>query len=137
MNPAILGVMIPIIAIVMGVGTAIIAILAGHRQRMQRNELRHRERLAAIEKGLEIPPDPVESEPEPRRPRHLLRGLCWLFVGAALTAAMWQLGGEVPYLFGLIPAAVGAGFLLFYFIEGRSEAQRPGEPGAAGPSPGA
>lgn len=137
MSPAILGIMIPIIAIVMGVGTAIIAIVAGHRQRMQRAELRHRERLAAIEKGIEIPPDPVEFEPEGRRPRYLLRGLCWLFVGATLTAALSQLPAEVPYLFGLIPAALGAGYLLFYFLEGRHEAKRPEEPGATGSSPGA
>jgi hypothetical protein len=136
MSPQILGIMVPIIAIVMGVGTAIIAILAGHRQRMQRNELRHRERLAAIEKGLEIPPDPVESEPVGRRPRYLLRGLCCLFFGATLTAAMWQVSSDVPYLFGLIPAAIGAGYLLFYFIEGRHEAKLLQQSGAGGSSQG-
>lgn len=136
MNPAVLGVMIPIIAIILGVATAIVAIVSGHRQRMQRVELRHRERLAAIEKGLEIPADPIETEPEPRRPRYLLRGLCWLFVGVALTAGLYQIEANVPYLFGLVPAALGAGYLLFYFIEGRREAKAEAALNAAQSPPG-
>ena len=50
--------MIPILGIVMGVGIAIIAILTAHREKQKRVELRHRERLAAIEKGIELAPDP-------------------------------------------------------------------------------
>jgi len=125
MDAAVLGVMIPIIFIVLGLATATVAIVAGHRQRMQRVELRHRERLAAIEKGLEIPPDPSEAEPpQLRRPRYLLRGLIWLFVGIGVFAGLWQTGPQgAPYLFGLIPSGVGLAYLLFYFIEGRHEAK--------------
>jgi len=134
MNPAVLGVMIPILAIILGVATAITAIIAGHRQRALRAELRHRERLAAIEKGIEIPNDPVEySMPPMPRPRHLLRGLIWFFVGAVLTVAMWQTAGDVPYLFGLIPAAVGLAYLIYYFVEGRHEPEL--TPGSAPPAP--
>jgi hypothetical protein len=137
MEPAILGVMIPIIAIVLGMTTAIVSIVAGHRQRVQRAELRHRERLAAIEKGLEIPPDPADAEPvSMRRPRYLLRGLIFLFVGLTVTGAMWQLAGDIPYLFGLVPAAVGLGYLVFYFVEGRHEAQAARAAQASPPPPG-
>jgi hypothetical protein len=40
--------MIPILAIALGVTIAIVAINAAHRERTQRADLRHRERLAAI-----------------------------------------------------------------------------------------
>jgi uncharacterized protein DUF6249 len=127
MNPAVLGVMIPIIAIVLGLATGIVSIVAGHRERLQRTELRHRERLTAIEKGLEIPPDPVEADTiSVRRPRHLLRGLVCLCIGLTLTPAMWQLGADMPWLFGLVPAGIGVGYLVFYVIEGRHES-KPGE----------
>jgi hypothetical protein len=123
MDPATLGLLVPIIAIIFGVAVAIVAIVAAHRQRMQRAELRHRERLAAIEKGLELPPDPpdVDANGALRRPRFLLRGLVLLFVGITLTLAMEQLHESVPYLFGMIPAAAGLGYLIYYYIEGRRE----------------
>jgi len=125
MDPAVIGVMIPIIAIIFGVGIGVVWVIAAHRQRMQRADFRHRERLAAIDKGLELPPDPMDADPNAtaRRPRHLLRGLVLLLVGLALTAALGQTGSE-GYLFGLIPAAAGLGYLLYYIIEGRHEAAR-------------
>ncbi len=125
MDVAALGVMIPIVAIVLGLATAMVAIVTAHRQRMQRAELRHRERLAAIEKGIEIPPDPVEVEPvREKQPRTLLVGLVLVFMGIALTLALAQSGTDVPYLYGAIPAAIGLGYLLYYFIEGRHRETR-------------
>jgi peptidoglycan/LPS O-acetylase OafA/YrhL len=127
MNPAIIGVFIPIVAIVCGVSVAIASILAAHRQRMQRADFRHRERLAAIEKGLELPADPAEFDPTTvlRRPRHLLRGLVLLFGGIALTIALAQdRAADYPYLFGLLPVAAGLAYLIYYFIEGKHEAAK-------------
>ena len=127
MDPAIIGVFIPIVAIVGGGAVAIASIAAAHRQRMQRADLRHRERLAAIEKGLELPPDPAERDRAPvvRRPRHLLRGLVLLFGGIALTVALAQdRAAEHSYLFGLLPAAVGLAYLIYYFVEGKHESAR-------------
>jgi len=47
---------------------------------------RHQERMAAIEKGLELPPEPhVEAAQMAPRARYLLRGLIWLGVGLAIT----------------------------------------------------
>ncbi|HXQ63654.1 MAG TPA: DUF6249 domain-containing protein [Steroidobacteraceae bacterium] len=131
MDTDMVAVFIPITAIMFGVACAIVSIVVTHRQRMQRAELRHRERLAAIEKGLELPPDPPDSDASGgrRRPRFLLRGLVLLFVGIALTVAMQQLPGNAPYLFGTIPGAIGLGYLIYYFIEGRRE-PGPGAPAA-------
>jgi hypothetical protein len=50
--------------------------------RYRRRELQHRERLAAIEKGVALPElTDLESGPRP----YLLRGMIWLFSGVALT----------------------------------------------------
>jgi hypothetical protein len=139
MNPQIVGVFIPIVAIVLGVSVAIVSIVTAHRQRMQRADFRHRERLAAIDKGLELPPDPPDFDTNGalRRPRFLLRGLVLVFVGITLTLALLQLPEAVPYLFGMIPTAVGVGYVLYYVIEGRRESslQAKGSPPDASPGP--
>ena len=54
--------------------------------RYKRQELRHRERMTAIEKGALIPEEPPEKPPVPWSPRvYLLRGLIWLFTGLGLS----------------------------------------------------
>lgn len=53
--------------------------------RYRRRELQHRERLAALEKGVALP-DLTEEQPRaPWSPRvYLLRGMLWLFSGLGL-----------------------------------------------------
>lgn len=109
---------IPIIGIILGVTIAIVAIITSHRQKVQRNDMRHKERLAAIEKGLEIPPDPVESE-NGKKTGGLRSGLIGLFVGIVLYFALNEVADSDVALFGLIPAAVGIANLLTYFLEAR------------------
>jgi hypothetical protein len=66
--------------------------------RHQRRLMIHRERLAAIEKGVE----PPALEQELRRGSSnvqrllLLAGLCWISVGLALFMAIHALSGESP-----------------------------------------
>jgi hypothetical protein len=110
--------MIPILGIVLGVGIAVVAIVASHREKQKRVELRHRERLAAIEKGIELPLDP-EPEAEPKRSNALRSGLTGLFVGVVLYFALDEVAGEEVALFGLIPAAVGLASLISFFVERR------------------
>ena len=62
METDIMALMIPIFGIVFGVGVAIVTIVTAHREKVKRAELRHRERLAAIEKGIELPPDPPDLD---------------------------------------------------------------------------
>lgn len=53
--------------------------------RYQRNLLRHQERMAAIEKGITLPP--ASGDQDESAPRvYLLRGMIWLFSGLALIA---------------------------------------------------
>ena len=134
MSPGIVGVFIPIIAIVSGIAVAIVGMIAQHRQRLQRADLRHRERLAAIEKGLELPPDPPDVDPRAGDDARFLRhGLVLVAIGVTVTAAMMQLPDkDIPWLFGFIPAAIGIAYLLYFVIRLRlaASATRP----APGPS---
>jgi hypothetical protein len=115
--------LIPMLAIVLGVGIAIVAILTSHREKLKRAELRHRERITAIEKGMEVPPD---AEPEPRKGSSLKSGLISLFIGVVLYFALLDLVGSDVALFGLLPAAIGIGSLIAYFVEERRARTPPG-----------
>ena len=118
MTPDVLGVMIPLSAIILGISAGIVGILTKHRQQLQRADLRHRERLTAMDKGVELPPeleDPVD------RPRYLLKGLVWSFVGIAAYFALSALAGSEESLLAGIPFAVGLAYLIYYFVQGRHE----------------
>src|ERR1700745_2440484 len=112
--------LIPILSVTVSLGALIVWIVVWHRRRMREIDCRHKERMAAIEKGLELTP---ESLPQPEAiaspSRYLLRGLIWLGVGLALTfgGRDWlqaPMGGS-----GWIAVAVGAAYLIFYFVQGR------------------
>ena len=139
-------------------GTVIWALNLRYRLR----ELQHRERIAAIEKGVSVPALAEFSEMSSTTRSYLLRGMIWLFSGVALvvcllgisltTRTTTSLGDRVyqaKYLkeigatpeqiqaalndttavygvppgvamLGVIPAAVGLAYLIFY----RSETNR-------------
>ncbi len=118
MATELLALFIPIIGIFLGVTIAIVSIITAHRQKLQRNDMRHKERLASIEKGLELPLDPVEPE-NGKKSGGLRSGFIGLFVGIVLYFALREVAGTDVALFGLIPAAVGLANLLFYFLEAR------------------
>lgn len=62
---------------------AVIVVLPSLFMRFKRQQLRHLERMAALEKGAQLPLEPLESNP-PFSPRiYLLRGLIWSFSGIA------------------------------------------------------
>lgn len=115
--------LIPILGIVLGIAVAITAIVASHREKLKQVELRHRERLAAIEKGIELPPDAF-AEGEPKKPLSLRNGLSGLFIGIVLYLGLSELVGSEVALFGLIPAAYGIATLISHFVESRSSARR-------------
>jgi len=110
--------MIPILGIVLGVAIAIISIVSSHREKLKRTELRHRERLAAIEKGIELPLDP-EPDVDARKGSTLKSGLSGIFIGVVLYIALREVADPDIALFGLIPAAFGLASLISYFVEGR------------------
>ncbi len=80
----------PEIVIVMMVLSAAAIIIWSLVLRYKRQQLRHQERMAAIEKGAELPAEPAEKPPVPWSPRiYLLRGLVWLFTGIGLTVFLF------------------------------------------------
>ena len=103
----------------------------------QRRALVHRERLAAIEKGLPLPPEAAASlSPEAERHRSwnvqrllLLAGLVWLSLGistfvvlSAIFSANSPSAADVPrglQWIGLAPATIGLSHLIVYAV-GRS-----------------
>lgn len=105
--------MIPILGIVLGVAIAIVAIVTSHREKLKRAEQRHSERLAAIEKGIELPLDP-EPEADPGKGSTLRSSLTGLFIGIVLYFALRAVADPDVALFGLIPAAIGAAGLITY-----------------------
>ncbi|MBN1885720.1 MAG: hypothetical protein JW876_09405 [Candidatus Krumholzibacteriota bacterium] len=114
-NPDVIAVTIPIMFLIGAVAVVITAIVtrAGHK------ELLHKERLAAMEKGIPIPEEPARLRP----PRYLaIRawGLVFLFVGIAVMVGIIAEAGIRHGLWGLIPTAMGAALLLSAQLE-RSE----------------
>lgn len=123
MDVEVVAVLIPVFGIVFGIGIAAVAIISKHRETMQRADLRHKERLAAIEKGLELPPELEQPENGGRRGAGSLRsGLIGLGIGIVLYFALGKVAGEDVALFGLIPAAIGLANLIFYFVDTRKAA---------------
>ena len=125
-----LALMIPIVAIVMGISIPIIAIILHFMKRRQILEQFHRERMAAIEKGIELPPIPVEAftdngEDPARSSKHgtLLAGLIFTFLGGALYITLNTYRPEKA-LFGLFPLALGLAFLVYYGLVGRKLAAK-------------
>ena len=112
--------MIPLLGIVLGVTVAIVAIVASHREKVSRAELRHRERIAALEKGIELPPDPPEPEVD-RKIGSLKSGIMGVLLGILLYFAIREVADASVALFGLIPAAIGVANLVSYFVEARKK----------------
>ena len=84
-------------------------------------QLHHAERMAAIEKGIDLPPLPAEffssNRSRDRSPTaYLRRGLMWTLIGAGVTVALWGTG-EPEFWWGLVPIGVGVAFLLSYLVE--------------------
>jgi hypothetical protein len=124
----------------MEVALVIIAVIAylGFREwlRHQRRTLIHRERLAAIEKGVELPSLEQESQRKAWNVQRilLLAGLIWISLGigafvilSALTATSANARLEIPaglQWIGLAPAAIGLSHLIVYLV-GKKREGRP------------
>ncbi len=117
--------LIPILAVTLSLTAAIVFIVATHRRKVHELEQRHKERMAAIDKGLDLPIEPIKLSEPASRPRYLLRGLVWFGVGLALVFGARDILEEHAWSFGWIPVAVGAAYLIFYFVEGRQDTAPP------------
>jgi hypothetical protein len=119
-----LGALVPIVAIVMGIGLAFWRTYWAH----QRRRLQHQERLAMIERGMTPPPEPPVEDRRRWSPASredaLRRGttLVFLGVGLGLAAVVVAYTGEdrdliwVAGAFGAIVGFLGLGNLAYYLI---------------------
>jgi hypothetical protein len=121
---------IPIIATTMGIGIAMLAIFLNYKRRKETFALYHQERMAALDKGVEAPPLPDFLLTENGKPvgpynprRHLLKGLVWVFIGIGLGSGLWRVVGSDWALFSLVPIGIGLAHLIYYFVEGKKEAE--------------
>jgi hypothetical protein len=125
----IIGELIPVLGIVLGVGCAMLAMYFDFRKKREMIQLYHAERLAAIEKGIELPPLPEEyfsgrnaRSSTPARTRRT--GLILLFLGIAITIGLWGSGSSgITWWWGFVPIALGLAFLLSALLEARESRQ--------------
>lgn len=114
--------MVPIIAIVMGIGIGMLALWLDYQKKTRMFELHHKERLLAIERGMEVPPLPPEFFTNGRgreggtKVNGLQRGLALLLLGLALGVALFINLGPEAATWALLPIALGVAQLIFYRI---------------------
>jgi hypothetical protein len=117
------GILIPLSAIVLGIGLAFWSIYWNHQKR----QLQYRERQLMIEKGLTPPPILVEERHRTTPEASLRRGIVLLSLGIGLALAgvfLSTFDGGVRGLRGMgvaaaIVGSLGVGNLVYYFIARR------------------
>ena len=120
-------VLVPLFGMMFGLGLPVAAVITwialNYRKRRRLMELHHTERMAAIERGMEIPPLPIElidGRSAKKRRTSLLPGLVWFFIGLAVVIGSQSMhDDDMPVITGLIPLGIGLAYLIYYFIEGR------------------
>lgn len=122
----ILHAVLPLMAVGLGIVLAIVSGIWRNKRRIRLADLMHAERMAAIEKGIEPPPFPPElldagaGRHEGSPARALRRGVLLLFVGMAITVALLVTSKHPQRaVWGLVPTAAGAAYLLLYRLEAR------------------
>ena len=113
--------LIPISGITLGLGTAMLKLWLDYRKKRDLFQLHHAERMAAIEKGIDLPPLPPQFFADYQRAStdYLRYALIWSLAGIAFTVALF-VTSQALWIWGLIPIAVGIAYLLFYQVELRA-----------------
>jgi hypothetical protein len=125
MDAGVVGAMIPIVAILGGLGFA----AYGMTMRIRVREMLHRERLAMIEKGMTPPPEPIGDRWEHRRGRSRGFGVLLICIGIGLALLIPARGPAI----GAFVALIGLASLINSAMDRRAagpgpESLPPGEP---------
>lgn len=131
MDPGVIAVFIPIVAIVMSIGIGMQFLWAEHKRKSQILEQNHRERMHAIEKGIELPPLPASlvgsgTSSPPSAAKSLRNGIMLTLIGLLLYIAIRVAGGDEGALFGLLPACVGVANLVYAALQWKHEREASG-----------
>ena len=113
-DPGIVALLIPIIAVLGGLALAIVSVIMKGKE----EELKHKERIIAMEKGMVVPEMPKE-EKRTSYSRYRTWGLVMTLLGLALIAQKLVSGNSSAMTGGIIVAAIGIGFLLAAWFEKR------------------
>jgi hypothetical protein len=130
---ALIGIFIPIVAILGGY----IAAVFGIRNGLKKKQLKHEERMAMIAKGTFPEEPPEKSKGKEKKPvikvsrrfdieATLRRGIVTAAVGFGWFVAFVLFIEEEAAGLGLIPAFIGVGLVIYYFIA-RNELPKYGE----------
>ncbi|MBN2071954.1 MAG: hypothetical protein JW814_10895 [Candidatus Krumholzibacteriota bacterium] len=118
LSPAVVGIAVPVMFLICAVAIVITAIIVNGGQK----ELRHRERILAMEKGLDLPKDP----PKKKRPAYLTMrawGLVFSFISIALLVGLIPEAGFRHGMWGLMPGGLGAGLLIAAYLEQKDKSE--------------
>jgi hypothetical protein len=94
----------------------IVALYLRAKRRDHRLEMLHRERLAAIEKGVPLPELPSIAPGPPNLGYQLTGGLVLIFIGFGALIALIMMR-ESSWPLGLIPLMGGVGLAISYLIQ--------------------
>ncbi len=111
-GPEMLAILIPITAVIGTVAIIITAIILGMREK----ELKHKETVLAMEKGIELPKEPEKK----KRPRYFtirMWGFIFTFIGIPVLLGIWGAAGIVNGVWGLVPTFLGLALLLAAHLE--------------------
>ena len=111
-GPEMLAILIPITAVIGTVAIIITAIILGMREK----ELKHKETVLAMEKGIELPKEPEKK----KRPRYFtirMWGFIFTFIGIPVLLGIWGAAGIVHGVWGLVPTFLGLALLLAEHLE--------------------
>jgi hypothetical protein len=111
-SPEVVAISIPIIFLIGAIAIVITAlILDSHRK-----ERKHKEKLLAMEKGMELPEEPVKTSP----PRYLAMrawGFVFTLIGIALVIGITAEEGIQHGVWGLMPMSIGVALLIAAYME--------------------
>jgi hypothetical protein len=121
--------LVPVVAIIFGIGMGMLGTWTEHKRRSQLLEQSHRERMAALEKGLPMPEMPSnllsrrveDANPRLAPLRAIRSGLMFLGIGIVLFFALPRVADDDVALFGLIPAVIGVANLVYAGLLARKE----------------
>ena len=138
MNVAVVGAFIPIVAITLGIAIGALAIWSDHKRKLELMDRIHRERMLALEKGVDppaLPPGMVgdlasKPKPTPRYlwPKAMRNGLALLFGGVVLYFALGEADAQEGAAFMLVPAALGLANLIYAAVLWQQEKSEPPRP---------
>jgi hypothetical protein len=111
---AMVGILVPIFAIVMGVLLAILAVRWRYKKEIEKQKTIR----DAIEKGVELPKELFEDRrSRESTPQIVLRnGLVLTFLGISLSITLGVFINYLHAVWGLIPLFIGIALLIYYFI---------------------